>query len=50
MLRAFGLRPAGQALVNKDGHAYDEMKVKGEDGSEQTFYFNVDISMKDFRL
>jgi hypothetical protein len=47
ILRVLGLRPSEQSLLNKDGHAYDEMKVKNvEDGIEQTFYFNVDISMK----
>ncbi|MGD0893490.1 MAG: DUF4919 domain-containing protein [Terracidiphilus sp.] len=49
ILRVLGFRPSGQSLINKDGHSYDEMKVKNvEDGTEQTFYFNVDISMKHF--
>jgi len=30
--------------VNQNGHSYDVMKVKNaEDGTEQAFYFNVDI-------
>jgi hypothetical protein len=44
MLRVLGFKPSGQALLHKDGHSYDEMKVKSaQDGSEQTLYFNVDI-------
>lgn len=49
MLRAFGLRPAGQALIHQDGHSYDQMKATEQDGTEQTFYFNVDIPMKVYR-
>lgn len=47
VLRAMGLRPSGQSLVEKDGHAYDVMKAKDADGKEQTFYFNTDIPMRD---
>ena len=48
LLSALGFQPSGQSLLNEKGHAYDVMKVKSrEDGSEQTFYFNVDIPMKD---
>lgn len=47
VLRAMGLRPSGQSLVMKNGHAYDVMKAKNEDGEEETFYFNTDIPMKD---
>jgi hypothetical protein len=44
LLRVLGFRPSGQSLLHKDGHSYDQMKVKNaEDGTEQTFYFNVDI-------
>lgn len=44
VLRALGFRPGEQSLMHKDGHSYDVMKVKNtEDGTEQTFYFNVDI-------
>jgi hypothetical protein len=44
MLRALGFRPGEQALLNEHGHSYDKMTVKSvEDGSVQTFYFNVDI-------
>lgn len=47
VLRVLGFRQSGQSLVNKDGHAFDVMKVKNvEDGSEETFYFNVDIPFK----
>jgi hypothetical protein len=49
VLRVLGYRPGQQSLLNKDGHAYDEMKVKNvDDGTEATFYFNIDISMKHF--
>jgi hypothetical protein len=47
ILRVLGYRPSEQALVNKDGHAYDEMTVKNQDdGTEAKFFFNVDIPMK----
>ena len=50
VLRAMGLRPSGQSLVEKDGHAYDVMKAKDEDGKEETFYFNTDIPMKEMKF
>lgn len=50
MLRAMGLRPSGQSLVEKDGHAYDVMKAKYEGGTEETFYFNTDIPMKEMKF
>jgi hypothetical protein len=38
-----GLNPVGQALINADGHAYDEMKVVDpRNNAESKFYFNVD--------
>jgi hypothetical protein len=37
--------PAKQSLVNKDGHSYDLLNVKDQDGKEQEIWFNVDISM-----
>jgi hypothetical protein len=49
VFRALGYRPGEQSLMNKDGHSYDVMKVKSvEDGTEATFYFNVDIPMKHY--
>ena len=49
MLRVLGFRPSEQSLVHKDGHSYDVMKVKNaEDGTEQTFCFNVDIPFKHY--
>ncbi|MGB9408591.1 MAG: DUF4919 domain-containing protein [Terracidiphilus sp.] len=49
ILRILGFTPAGQSLLNKDGHSYDVMKVKNaKDGTEQTFYFNVDIPFKHY--
>ncbi len=47
LLRVLGFQPSGQSLLQENGHSYDVMKAKSrEDGSEQTFYFNVDIAMK----
>jgi hypothetical protein len=49
ILRVLGYKPGPQSLLNKDGHAYDELKVKkADDGTEATFFFNIDISMKHF--
>jgi hypothetical protein len=47
ILRA--LRPAGQALIHQDGHSYDQRKATEQDGTEETFYFNIDIPMKEYR-
>lgn len=47
ILRVLGYRPGEQSLLHKDGHSFDEMKVKNrDDGTEATFYFNVDIPIK----
>ena len=49
ILRVLGFKPSEQSLQQKDGHSYDVMKVKNaEDGTEQTFYFNVDIPFKHY--
>jgi hypothetical protein len=49
LLRVLGFRPSQQSLVNQKGHSYDVMKVKNaEDGTDQTFYFNVDIPFKHY--
>ncbi|MGA3264420.1 MAG: DUF4919 domain-containing protein [Terracidiphilus sp.] len=49
LLRVLGFKPSEQSLMQKDGHSYDVMKVKNaEDGTEQTFYFNVDIPFKHY--
>ena len=51
LLRVLGFKLSSQGLVQKDGHFYDVMKVKSaEDGTEETFYFNTDIPMKDEKL
>jgi hypothetical protein len=48
VLRTLGFVPTGQSLLHKDGHFYDEMKVKNPDtGAEATYYFNADISMRE---
>jgi hypothetical protein len=48
VLRALGFQPVQQSLMNQNGHSYDVMKVKGQEGAEQTFYFNANIPMKMF--
>jgi hypothetical protein len=48
LLRALDFQPSEQSLLHKDGHSYDVLKVKSEDGKEQTFYFNVDIPFKHY--
>ncbi|MGD0294842.1 MAG: DUF4919 domain-containing protein [Terracidiphilus sp.] len=49
ILRVLGFRPSQQSLLSQNGHSYDVMKVKNaEDGTEQTFYFNVDIPFKHY--
>lgn len=48
LLRALGMQPGTQSVVHKNGHSYDEMKVKDENGKEHTFYFNVDIPFKHY--
>jgi hypothetical protein len=51
MLRVLGFAPSEQSLLNKDGHSFDLMKVKNvDDGTMQTFYFNVDIPMKHYGI
>jgi hypothetical protein len=48
VLRMMGFVPSQQSLLHKDGHFYDEMKVKNPDtGEEATYYFNTDIPMKE---
>lgn len=49
LLRVLGFKPSEQSLLHKDGHSFDVMKVKNvDDGTEQTFYFNVDIPFKHY--
>ena len=51
ILRVLGYKPSGTSLEQKDGHSYDLMKVtKIEDGTQQTFYFNVDIPFKHYGI
>jgi hypothetical protein len=51
LLRALGYRPGKQSLLKKDGHAYDVLKGKSvEDGTEATFYFNVDIPFEHYGM
>ncbi|MET0649633.1 MAG: DUF4919 domain-containing protein [Pyrinomonadaceae bacterium] len=43
VLRSMNLRPAGQSLVNANGHAYDAMKtLDPQSNTEVTYFFNVD--------
>ena len=37
--------PESQALVNRNGHSFDLLKIKNKDGIEQEIWFNVDTSM-----
>jgi hypothetical protein len=46
VLRALGFQPVQQRLMNQNGHSYDVMKVKDQNGAEQSLYFNADIPMK----
>jgi len=49
LLRVLGFKPSEQSLLQKDGHSFDVMKVKNvDDGTDQTFYFNVDIPFKHY--
>ena len=48
VLSVLGMRPGTQAVIHKDSHNYDEMKVKDADGKDHTFYFNVDIPFKHY--
>jgi hypothetical protein len=41
--------PESQSLVSKDGHSFDLLKIKTQDGKEQEIWFNVDISMSETR-
>lgn len=51
LLRALGFKPSEQSLLHVNGHFFDKMVVKNvDDGSEKTFYFNVDISMKHYGI
>ena len=48
VLQALGFKPSGQSLLHQNGHSFDVMKAKSDDGTEQTFYFNVDIPFKHY--
>ena len=41
--------PESQSLVSKNGHSFDLLKVKTQDGKEREIWFNVDISMNETR-
>jgi len=36
-----GYRPGGQALFNKNGHAYDVLSIKLGKGDKQDIYFDI---------
>lgn len=43
VLRSMDMRPVGQALINADGHSYDEMTVvEPQTQAQVKVYFNVD--------
>ena len=46
VLKIIGYRPKGQALVQRDGHAYDRMTVSDDDGKEHELWFNTDTDMQ----
>jgi hypothetical protein len=49
LMRVLGYRLSSQSVMNKGGHNYDVMEVKSaDDGSDATFYFNVDIPFKHY--
>jgi hypothetical protein len=51
ILQVLGFMPSQQSVLHQDGHSYDEMKVKNaQDGTEQTFYFNVDIPFQSYKF
>src|ERR1039458_9464023 len=51
VLRVLGFRPSEQSVSHVGGHSFDVMKVKNvDDGTEQTFYFNVDIPFKHYGI
>jgi hypothetical protein len=41
--------PESQALVVVNGHSFDKLKVKDENGKEQEIWFNVDTSINSMR-
>jgi hypothetical protein len=48
ILHVLGMRPSSQSVLQSDGHSYDKMTVKDENGVEHIFYFNVDIPFKHY--
>ena len=42
VLRVKGLNVTQQALINQDGHSYDQMTTQDDKGASQVFYFQVD--------
>ncbi|HJQ33499.1 MAG TPA: DUF4919 domain-containing protein [Pyrinomonadaceae bacterium] len=45
VFRSMSLRAVGQALIQNDGHSYDEMRVLDPQNNESKLYFNVDKPM-----
>lgn len=41
--------PTSQSLVERNGHSFDLLKVKGKDGHELEVWFNIDTSMNAMR-
>jgi hypothetical protein len=41
--------PTSQSLVSVDGHSFDMLKVKDNDGKDREIWFNVDTSMNAMR-
>lgn len=41
--------PESQALVQREGHSFDVLKVKTREGKQEDVWFNVDVSMNELR-
>ena len=48
VLQVLGFTSSGQSLLQQNGHSYDVMKAKNDAGTEQTFFFNVDIPFQHY--
>jgi hypothetical protein len=42
-----GVKPVQQALSTSASHRSDEMHVTDDNGSEKTYYFNIDAMLND---
>ena len=49
-LRFEKIKSTSQALINKDGHVFDQMSGESRDGTKHSFYFNVDRLFASMRM